>query len=173
MKLKYLNRAPDVNNSSGGEQNASNELITDAKKVTPGKDITLTPGTPGGPAVDPPAELTDAEKEALNNQLIESQKASDEKNQLDKAAFIKDIATEVAGQIKKDQSKSTAPRKPKPVVVLTNEQKLKKYGVGYVEVKNKAGQKNIFTALGWKNLGKNKNGWVPDAQTPPEVQSMK
>lgn len=49
--------------------------------------------------------------------------------------------------------------------------RLKVYGQGYLVVK-KGNQQQIFSAIAWKNLGADKNGWQIVVTTPPEVKEL-
>jgi hypothetical protein len=192
MKLRYLNRTADANNSSGGPKpggdqgkpgDASQQLLNDAEK---GKTSQQAPenqpggdqGKPGdgqkaGPGTDIKQQGNESD-EQLERDDKQRRADFDERQEREKEEFIDKLAGKVANHIAANNGTGILPPKKTSTVapVLSHEQKVIKYGPGYVSVKNKDGAKTIFTAVAWKNLGKNKLGWVPFVETPPEVEEL-
>lgn len=70
-----------------------------------------------------------------------------------------------------------ANEKPEETVAATSAeslhtQRLKKYGQGYLVCKRGSHQ-TVFSAIAWKNLGKDKAGWEIIVNEPPEVKALK
>lgn len=82
------------------------------------------------------------------------------------------VAEKIAGHLQNAGIGVQSANKPAGPHVLTDEEKVKKFGPGYVDAKNANGAQTTFSARVWASLGKNKLGWQPIVKTPPEVDAL-
>jgi hypothetical protein len=224
MKLRYLNRVADANNSNGGNQaNANQAKAAPAKAATASDDLLNADKADGAKTNEPPAGTnklteinpgpdgptpgptsgtenqgtaqTDQQQKAAGGDqpgaaAVQGEKTNEESgnqanaNQANQPSakdenaeqdeVLNKVAEKIAGHLQNAGIGAQVANANKPAGprILSDDQKLAKYGPGYIDAKNERGATTTFSAKVWASLGKNKLGWVPVVKTPPEVDAL-